>query len=360
MVSLNGTELSLGELIAQNPQYYLGKQTAIRYGTLPFLLKLLAAEKPLSIQAHPNLARAREGFDRENRAGLAPDAPNRNYHDANHKPEIICALTPFTGMCGFRSSAEIRRLLAAFFDLPHPALLQDARALLLGSLDAGNEAAALRNFISALFGLSPAARQELTTYITAGGAATGLCSSEQWDLMRRFAGLYPNDPAILSPLYLNIFHLEPGEAVFLGAGTLHVYIHGLGVELMANSDNVLRGGLTSKYIDIGELLQVLDFSPLRPEILRPPENRVAGRFTYPAFCDEFSLLAIHGSGTDTVFAETGPAVCIVTEGELVIHGGGEDGMILHAGESVFIPDGGRYKEPVLFGGTYTLYAAVIP
>jgi mannose-6-phosphate isomerase class I len=109
-------EVSLGELIAGDPPRYLGEKAAAQYGVLPFLFKLLAAEKPLSVQAHPNKAQAREGFERENRAGFAPDAPDRCYRDSNHKPEIICALTPFTGMCGFRDPVEIRRLLEAFLN----------------------------------------------------------------------------------------------------------------------------------------------------------------------------------------------------------------------------------------------------
>jgi len=237
LVSLPDGEVSLRELIAGDPVRYLGEKTAERYDALPFLFKLIAAEKPLSIQAHPNLAQAREGYERENRAQLPHDAPNRSYRDSNHKPEIICALTPFTVMCGFRSPSEIQRLFSVF--LTAPTLVREGLHPLLQALEIPAPALALRNFLDALFGLSLPVRQALTEFILSAQGAGG-----EWELMREFARQYPDDPAITAPLYLNVFHLEPGEAIFLKAGVPHSYIHGFGVELMANSDNVLRGGLT--------------------------------------------------------------------------------------------------------------------
>ena len=374
---LDESETGLGELIARNPAYYLGKKGAEQYGSLPFLFKLLAAEKPLSIQAHPNKAQAREGFDRENRAGLAVDAPDRNYKDPNHKPEIICALTPFTGMCGFRPPAEIRRLLEAFLS-PAPASLREGFAPLLAAVNDDDVPAALRNFTETLFGLPAALREELTRFILSqqvpvgaeetdtGAAAACKVSAAQRESMRRFAELYPGDPALVSPLYLNLFSLEPGEAVFLRAGILHAYIHGFGIELMASSDNVLRGGLTPKHVDVPELLKILDFSPLKPEILKPfPENpdgaqdAPAVRFRYPAACcEEFSLSVMRGAGGKTPFYETGPAICIVTEGELAA---GEKGEIrFKQGEAFFIPAGGGDSKPPEFRGNFTLYTASLP
>ncbi|MDR2434414.1 MAG: mannose-6-phosphate isomerase, class I [Treponema sp.] len=370
---LNGSETGLGELIAGNPAYYLGEKGA-QYGALPFLFKLLAAEKPLSIQAHPNKAQAREGFERENRMGLAPDAPDRNYKDPNHKPEIICALTPFIGMCGFRPPAEIRLLLEGFLS-PAPLLLREGFSPLLAAVNNDEVPSALRNFTTALFGLPAAVREELTRFIlsgetegaeatAAGGAAARNVSAAQWELMRRFAELYPGDPALVSPLYLNLFSLEPGEAVFLHAGILHAYIHGLGIELMANSDNVLRGGLTPKYVDVPELLKILDFSPMKPEILRPPpenpcgaQNAPAVRFRYPAACEEFSLSVMRGAGGKTSFRETGPAICVVTRGELIA---GEGEARFKQGESFFIPARGGDSKPPEFRGNFTLYAASLP
>jgi mannose-6-phosphate isomerase len=354
-ITLDGEEISLGEFVARDPLYCLGRRAAQKYGALPFLFKLLAAEKPLSIQAHPNLAQARKGFERENAAGLAPDAPVRSYKDPNHKPEIICALTPFTGMCGFRAPAETRRRLTDFL-AGAPPLLRKSFAPSLAALDDDHTAAALRKFLAALFDLSAPAREELTRYILSSGRREG---SPEWRLMRRFAGLYPGDPALVAPLYLNVFHLRPGEAIFLRAGILHAYIHGFGVELMANSDNVLRGGLTSKHVDVPELMGVLDFSPLKPEILAPGEPPPAC-FRYPAPCDEFSLSVMRGGGEDAAFAEAGPAICVVVDGVLRVTSESGAGAVFRAGASFFVPAGADGKSPLVFGGNYTLYTAAIP
>jgi mannose-6-phosphate isomerase len=356
-----GEPSSLGELIARNPAYCLGETGAKQYGALPFLFKLLAAEKPLSIQAHPNRAQAREGFERENRAGLALDAPGRNYRDPNHKPEIICALSPFTGMCGFRKPAEIKGLLAAFLSPPEAGTsLVKGFAPLIKALDAESTAAALRNFLAALFDLSAGLRAELTAYIL-GAKNSGGVSTAQWELMRRFAELYGGDPALIAPLYLNLFSLAPGEAVFLRAGVPHAYIHGFGIELMANSDNVLRGGLSPKHVDVPELLRILDFSPLRPEIfMAPPEDSDGGAcFTYPAPCGEFALTVMRGGGGERTLAPAGAAICVVTQGEVLISGEHER-VTLKSGESVFIPAGLWAARPPEFRGNFTLYAASLP
>jgi len=346
LVSLPSGDVCLGELIAGDPRRYLGEKTAQRYGELPFLFKLLAAEKPLSIQAHPNLAQAREGFERENKAQIAHNAPNRNYCDPNHKPEIICALTPFTGMCGFRSREEITRLLSVFNAGCSP--VREAFIPLLKALEVPDQALALRNFLDALFGLSLPVREALTQFIL---SAQG--EGYEWELMREFARQYPGDPAIIAPLYLALFRLEPGEALFLKAGAPHCYIHGLGVELMANSDNVLRGGLTAKHIDIPELMKVLDFNAVQPHIIKPEPDSAC--FTYPAPCEEFSLTVIRGTGTATsaAFTRNAPAICVVTEGEVSI-----GGMVLKQGEAAFIPANG--DDPLVLQGHFTLYAASVP
>jgi mannose-6-phosphate isomerase len=362
----------------------LGKSGAERFGGRPFLFKLLAAAKPLSIQAHPNLEQAREGFERENRAGIPLEAPRRNYKDPNHKPEIICALSPFTGMCGFRGPGEIREGLEQFL-APAPRSLRRGFSPLLEALENPDGAAALREFLSALFGLSSGLRGELTAYIlgcpadadSGEGPAEDKLRPSRMENTRRFAELYPEDPAIIAPFYLNLFSLEPGEAVFLRAGVPHAYLHGFGVELMANSDNVLRGGLTSKHVDVPELLRILDFSPGKPDIIGPPGgNRGGGAgftFRYPSPCEEFSLAVYRGDGGERAFTGGGPAVCVVTGGELeiVLPGvrapRGADSappsarpLILKQGEAVFIPAGENGETPLLFRGNYTAYSASIP
>jgi mannose-6-phosphate isomerase len=355
LVSLPSGNISLGEFIARDPRRYLGEKTAQRYGSLPFLFKLLAIDKPLSIQAHPNLAQAREGYEREYKAQMAHNAPNRSYRDPNHKPETICALTPLTGMCGFRSREEITQLLSVFHAEAAsggaaPAPVRESFIPLLRALEIPEQALAMRNFLDALFGFSTAARTALTQFILSSGEGA---SGEEWELMREFARQHPNDPTIIAPLYLAVFHLEPGEAIFLKPGVPHAYIHGFGVELMANSDNVLRGGLTTKHIDVPELMKVLDFNSQKPRIIKP--ELVSGCFTYPAPCEEFSLSVMRGTtkATSAAFARNAPAIVIVTEGEVSI-----GDTVLKQGESAFIPAAGD-EAPLVLQGNYTLYAASV-
>jgi mannose-6-phosphate isomerase len=329
-----GERISLAQLVAEKPLFYLGEPAAQTFGTLPFLFKVLAADKPLSIQAHPSREQALAGFERENRAGLPLDAPNRNYKDPNHKPEIICALTPFKAMVGFRESAEIKTLFAAF-GLPALDTVQNA-------LDV-----TLQAFLEALFTLEPQTRKQISEYAQSQKQALTEkfpAFAEIWDTAAAFAGLYDGDPAVLAPLYLNIVHLAPGEALSLPSGVLHAYIHGLGVELMANSDNVLRGGLTVKHIDIAELLHILTFSPFKPTILKPRNS------TYPSPCKEFALSVWEN---ETVSLPEKPSIVIVTRGEALLSE--KDGeTILKSGESAFVPAG---TSEIVVSGTYTLYSA---
>jgi len=356
MAIMDSGETSLAELIARDPRHFLGEETARRYGALPFLLKLLAAEKPLSIQAHPNLAQASEGFERETRAGLPLDSPKRNYKDSNHKPEIICALTPFTGLCGFRGVDEIRGLLDVFLEPSSPVLREGFAPLMLalsnrdpaiGDPATGGTAAALRDFLTGLFDLSQTVREALTEYILS------ICEhSCELELMRDLARLYPGDPAVIAPLYLNVFRLEPGEAVFLEAGILHAYIHGFGVELMANSDNVLRGGLTPKHVDVPELIKILVFKPFKPRLITP--NSML--FSYPVPCGEFSLTRICGPADICLLSPGSPSICIVTEGELIIADKDRE-TVVKQGESLFIPPVKNGESPFSLKGHFTLFIA---
>jgi mannose-6-phosphate isomerase len=360
-----GKTLSLANLIAGDREAFLGKEAAEKFGALPFLFKFLAAAKPLSIQAHPNREQARQGFDRENREGIAIDAPGRNYKDPNHKPEILCALSPFTAMCGFRTPEEIRRGLARFLSGASPSL-QREMSLLTEALAGGEAAAdsgagavsgALRAFLSALFALSARARQELTGYITKNNGARTGADAAAGNYMAAFAELYPGDPAVIAPLYLNLLKLQPGEAIYLDAGVLHAYIEGFAVELMANSDNVLRGGLTPKHIDVPELMRVLDFSSRRPEILKAAGPAPAW-YSYPAPCGEFSLSVMNGRGGESPFPGNGPAILAVTGGEARFSAG-EKTVPLAPGESAFIP-AGRPGETLRYSGSFTAYIAARP
>jgi mannose-6-phosphate isomerase len=371
-------EISLNQLIAANPSRYLGKEGAANGGGLPFLFKLLAAAKPLSIQAHPGREQARQGWQAENERGIPQDAPERNYRDANHKPEILCALSPFTAMCGFRLPRDINSLLSAYL-ANAPRSLQNGLAPLWDALTSAGEGAVspLRAFLKSLFAIPEETRAELTSY-ACSAEARGPVELDQgpWPLIRRFAEQYPGDPGILAPLYLNLIHLAPGEAIYLPAGILHAYVEGFGVELMANSDNVLRCGLTSKHVDVDELMKVLYFHPFMPELLKPcfaapppaeetgadapeegPRAEEAGFYTYPSPCKEFALSVVRN--WEGPFPVPAPAIIVVTEGRLKA---GEPGAPpplaweLESGESAFIPPAAR---PLTFSGAYTLYAASV-
>jgi mannose-6-phosphate isomerase len=341
----DGTLLS--SLIAADPVYYLGAETGKKFGVLPFLFKVLAAGKPLSIQAHPNLEQAREGWERENQEGINPKSPDRNYKDPNHKPEIIFALSPFTAMCGFRRPEDIRTLIDLFSrNAPDP--LYKSLGNLVSALTAMDGENPLKSFLRAVFSMDEETRQQLSVY--AGTAKAEYPQYEkEWTLIAHFAGLYPSDPAVIAPLYLNLIELNPGEAVYLPAGVLHAYIRGLGVELMANSDNVLRGGLTPKHIDLKELFRVLKFSPFKPQVLKGPEESM---YRFPAPCEEFSLSVLRGN---MAYTETGPSIVIVTEGCLTVKSPVGETQVFK-GESVFIP-AGLARRGLNFSGNYTACSA---
>ena len=341
------TALLLSELISRDKKHYLGNTG---FDTLPFLFKVLAAEKPLSIQAHPSLEQAQEGWARESSSGIDLESPLRNYRDPSHKPEIICALSPFTAMVGFRETEEIKTLLMDFFDDASRSL-KAAIFPLINALDRKNDddENPLKKFLSALFSMTEETRADLSDY-----AINLNKHKKEWELIKQFASLYPGDPAIISPLYLNIIDLEPGDAIFIPSGMLHAYIHGLGIELMANSNNVLRGGLTNKHIDTHELLNVLDFKSYKPLIFE--ENKNENIYTYPVLCREFSLCVIKGGmGEDYSYPESGPSIILVTNGELTLTINDRT-ISLKKGESAFIPanDG-----KIMLSGDFTLYAAGI-
>jgi mannose-6-phosphate isomerase len=313
-------------------------------GDLPFLFKLIAVEKQLSIQAHPNKEQAVEGYRQEEEAGLALNAPRRNYKDANHKPEILCALSPFTLLAGFRENEQIKSSLESFV-IMFPQL-KEIIVPLIKAVNTGS----LAVFFRIIFNLSNPEREYINDIILEKEIFenSGVISQEQWKLVREFASQYPGDPAILSPLYLNLIALEPGQAIYVPPGILHSYSKGFGVELMAASDNVLRSGLTPKYIDIPQLMSIVDYRPYMPEIITPDSS---SWFCYQTACKEFILALMRGgSGSENIFPAKGPAICIVTEGELAA-----DGINIKKGESFFIPAG---EESIVLKGNYSLFAAI--
>jgi mannose-6-phosphate isomerase len=297
--------LPLDSCIARAPESVLGERVAARFGgALPFLLKVLAAEQPLSLQAHPNPEQARAGFERENAAGMPLDAERRSYRDPHHKPELICALTRFTALCGFRPLAELRAHLEA---LGTP----ETRACAAPLRERGE--AGLEACFRGLWSLDASARGRVLARAVA-------CSREDrgeaWRWVARLAEAYPGDVGALAPLLLNLVELAPFEALFLEAGCLHSYLEGAGVELMANSDNVLRAGLTPKHVDVAALLDTLVFrcgaaARLRPE--RVSESESAYATPTPEFA--LSLLRPAPDAPYTAPAERGVEILFCSEGE---------------------------------------------
>jgi mannose-6-phosphate isomerase len=316
LVGADGARTSLLDALRAEPERLLGADRAGRWdGTLPFLLKVLAAEEPLSLQAHPSLDQARAGFARENAMGVDRGAPHRNYRDANHKPELICALTEFHALVGFREPAATVRLLRAL-DVPE---LAGHGELLAEQPDADGLRALFTTWItlpqSALDVLVPALQDgcvRLAGHDTEfhAEARTALELSER----------YPGDAGVLAALLLNRVTLAPGEALFLPAGNLHAYLSGAGVELMANSDNVLRGGLTPKHVDVPELLRVLDFTAGPAPVLTGRPEGAWVRYETPI--DEFVLRRWEGAGAaeQVEVPDGGPRILLCTAGAASVAG----------------------------------------
>ncbi|WP_421120145.1 mannose-6-phosphate isomerase, class I [Aquihabitans daechungensis] len=259
---------SLAEVIAQDPARWLGSDLAgAGHTALPFLLKVLAIGQPLSLQAHPSAEQAAEGFAREEAAGIPIDATERNYRDPSPKPEALVALTPTWALCGFRPSIEAANLLAG--------LGVDAFDPLVEALASGGDDG-LRTVLGWLLRLDRSSRSSIADAVAA--SVERLKGDDREDpriWVRRLVQAFPGDPTAVAPLLLNVVRLEPGEAVHLPAGNLHAYLDGAGVEIMAASDNVLRGGLTPKHVDVDELLSVLRFEPGSPPSRRPPTSATA-------------------------------------------------------------------------------------
>jgi mannose-6-phosphate isomerase len=312
-------------------------------GNLPFLFKLLAVESPLSIQVHPNKEQAEEGFKEEETAKLDLKSPMRKYKDTSHKPEILCAISPFTLMAGFRKPSDIQASLEEFISVMPQ--LKEIISPLITALKAG----LLYIFFRILYSYSSIELEYITSLVKEAKITdrTNVIEERQWKLIKDFAERYPQDISILSPLYLNLLTLQAGQAVYIPACVLHCYISGFGVELMANSDNVLRCGLTPKYIDIPELMGIVNFDPYIPQVY---SSDASSRFFYKIPCREFSLGALKGDGNIKIFTENGHVIGLVTDGELQTKE-----ISFKKGESFFISYG---EEPLVFNGNYSLYVAV--
>jgi len=311
-------------------------------GRFPFLLKVLAAGTPLSLQAHPTAEQAREGFERENAAGVPLDAPHRNYKDAHPKPELIVALTErFEALSGFRSAAEARADVEAIAGSP------EAVAALTARLDSDETIGDA--FVWLLTGAPEVG--PIVEAVTAGALADPV----RWRIPAWIAGLYPGDPGIVGALLLHHVVLGRGEALYLPAGNIHAYLDGVGIELMNASDNVLRGGLTPKHVDVGELASVVERAAGPAPLLEPHEIAAGVREYRPD--DEAAAFSLVRLESDQVvhasIALDGPAIALCLGGDFVMTGALHEATLSRGDAVLVTPE----EEEISITGSGLLFIA---
>ncbi|HAU8333386.1 TPA: mannose-6-phosphate isomerase [Salmonella enterica subsp. enterica serovar Infantis] len=315
ITTANGETVSLRDAIEKNKTAMLGEAVANRFGELPFLFKVLCAAQPLSIQVHPNKRNSEIGFAKENAAGIPMDAAERNYKDPNHKPELVFALTPFLAMNAFREFSDIVSLLQP---------VAGAHSAIAHFLQAPN-AERLSQLFASLLNMQ----------------------GEPWQTIRVISEYYPDDSGLFSPLLLNVVKLNPGEAMFLFAETPHAYLQGVALEVMANSDNVLRAGLTPKYIDIPELVANVKFEPKPASELLTAPVKSGAELDFPIPVDDFAFSLHDLALQETSIGQHSAAILFCVEGEAVLRKD-EQRLVLKPGESAFI---GADESPVNASGT---------
>jgi mannose-6-phosphate isomerase len=322
-----GTHAGSPSVLAEDPTKTLLAELGDHQ--LPYLLKILAADQPLSIQAHPSKQAAIEGFAKENALGVPLGATNRNYKDENHKPEVIVALSDFEALCGFKPIDQIDGLLEDMET--HAGVSEGFRTI----------SADWRALLKQEHGLQKVFSDICHRRGNFDGIAAELTTMADFDarfaLAERLNLLYPGDPGVMIAMMMNHVYLEPGEALFLPAGNIHAYLSGLGIELMAASDNVLRGGLTPKHIDVDELERVVDFTP-GPVALVKPKELTAGLVEYPCNTDDFLLYRAEPSG-ERLMADLnlpGEALILCTAGEIAVSTSQEERLVLKRGEAAYM------------------------
>ena len=321
-IDVHGEVKSLRDVIDSDKAAWLGDAVNQRFGELPFLFKVLCAAQPLSIQVHPNKQASEIGFAKENAAGIPIDAAERNYKDPNHKPELVFALTPFLAMNAFREFSEIVSLLQP---------VAGAHTAIAHFLENPN-AEGLSQLFASLLNMQG---EEKAHALAVLAAALNSQQGEPWETIRLIAQFYPDDSGLFSPLLLNVVKLNPGEAMFLFAETPHAYLQGVALEVMANSDNVLRAGLTPKYIDIPELVANVKFEakPAAELLTQPVKN--GAELDFPIPVDDFAFALHDLSRNETAIAQQSAAILFCVEGEAVLSQG-EQRLVLKPGESAII------------------------
>lgn len=327
---------TLSEHIAADPLAALGSDVVTRHGTeLPFLLKIIAPERPLSLQVHPSIAQAVRGCEREDGEGIDRSSPLRNYPDANHKPEMAYALTRFEAVVGFRTPRRILGVLAGLDTV--------ITSRLYAQISQAPNADGVR---SAFAGLLHESTAPTTAEVEEVVSACRQRSAEESPSPRadaivdRLARFYPGDPGVVASLLLNPVTLQPGEALFTPAGTVHAYLSGTAVEIMASSDNVLRAGLTPKHMDVEELLRVIE-TVAAPPIRIAPERVSSAQSTFYVPVDDFelSVIELRDASTPVSVHGSGPRIvlCIRGAADIVVSGRGErQATIVNTGQAVFL------------------------
>jgi mannose-6-phosphate isomerase len=299
---------------------------------LSFLVKFLAADSPLSIQVHPNALQAKAGFAKENAAGIDLADPKRNYKDDSHKPEILIALSAFEALCGFRPRAEVQEIFLAFSE-------SEARFGELAAVAATD--VSLEEIFSELLEDSALAGRFASSV---AGLDIDSISEQARLLVVDLLDKYPGETGALVSLLLNFIQIAPGEAIYLPAGNLHAYLSGLGLEVMAASDNVIRGGLTSKHIDRAELRNITDFSELaEPKV--SPKKLAEGLVEYPVAASEFRVYRAQITGTNMLADIDLPAAAVIVcvSGEIAVGTSLEEREVLKKGEVVFVSEAKKFS-----------------
>lgn len=330
IIGLNGEKINLNALINQNPLQILGKNTYQLFGTLPYLFKVLAANKPLSIQVHPTKADAKKGFEKENKLGIDLHSPNRNFKDPNHKPELLYALTPFKAMNSFR---PIEQILSFFSQLTIPILNHE-----LAQLQNNPYPKQLKHFFQFLLNLSPDQKLQAIHQLL---ACTRSFNQEPFLTIHTLVKDYPNDIGLFMPLILNVIELKPSQAMFLHAQTPHCYLSGTGFEVMANSDNVLRAGLTHKFIDIDALIANTNFSSIDASelLINPLINH--NKIDFPVPVNDFKFEIIQSDLQLRKEKVNSPQILFCADGAITLTTKHEV-LTLNKGESVFIAYHAKY------------------
>jgi mannose-6-phosphate isomerase len=336
---VGGEKIGLDELVRRDPEATLGPKVVDQLGrSLPFLFKVLSAGTPLSIQAHPSKRKAQLGYEREDLGGIPVDAAERNYRDPNHKPEMAVALTRFELICGFRPVSEIlenMRLVApGEFERSLERLERDPSRVELSVFFYDLISADERSRSQLL----ATASRRLGELLDTKAAPPGREGAFRWAL--RIMDIFPGDVGAIIPLILNHIILEPGEAAFIAPGELHAHLTGTCLEIMANSDNVIRGALTPKFVDLPELVSVLSFNPERLPSVRPYPVAPCEE-AYPTFVPDFEISRISiGPGRRYLRRSKGPEILLCASGRAVVAcrtgaAGGSERLTLERGEAAF-------------------------